>query len=296
MRNSFRRRKSEEKLMGYPRRILIASVVMIFVLFTGCLTGSAQSTGEFKFTTGFDYSSGDYGSSSDTDILYIPFTGLYATDRYGIKLTVPYLSIDSEETVVASGGQIIAVGGAGSEASTESGLGDILLTLSWYLVPESDTTPMVDLNGKVKFPTADEDKGLGTGETDYALDVDLAKRYGPNTAFGTLGYKIYGDPAWADLDNAFYLSAGMSRKFNPSITGGVYYDYREKTTDFGNDLSEITAYASYRMTEKDKLMVYGVTGLDDGSPDWGIGAMITHTFGIEELKPITKTLEKFRFW
>jgi len=31
----------------------------------------------------------------------------------------------------------------------------------------------MDLTGKIKFGTADEDKGLGTGEQDYSLQADV---------------------------------------------------------------------------------------------------------------------------
>ena len=45
--------------------------------------------------------------------------------------------------------------------------------------------------------------------------------------------------------------------------------FREKTTSNGNNLSELTAYSTYRINKDYKLMGYLVAGLSDGSPDFG---------------------------
>ena len=51
------------------------------------------------------------------------------------------------------------------------------------VVPVRITVPLVhanplliDLTGKVKFGTADENKGLGTGENDYAVQADWGSK------------------------------------------------------------------------------------------------------------------------
>ena len=52
---------------------------------------------------------------------------------------------------------------------------------------------MVDFTGRIKLPTASESKGLGSGKTDFAVQVNVDKNFnGPYVSSG-LGYKILGD-------------------------------------------------------------------------------------------------------
>jgi len=64
---------------------------------------------------------------------------------------------------------------------------------------------------KVKFPTADKDRGLGTGEFDETLGVDVSKRL-IDALFGflTLSYTFIGDPPGADFRNSFGWSVGAA--------------------------------------------------------------------------------------
>ena len=282
--------------MRAPRFFFAFAVVAVLL----CLTGEVwcEDYQEFKFSTGFDYSSGDYGGSSDTDILYVPFTGKYMTSKYAIKMTVPYLRITSDELVVTSGGEVIGTsqGLLQTDRNTESGMGDIVTTFSYYLFEEAGERPMVDLNAKIKFGTADEEKGLGTGENDFAFDVDLVKTKGSAAYFGTLGYKLYGDPALINFNDVFYFNLGFSYRVNTKTSGGLMYDFREKTTENGNSLSEFTPFLTYRINKDYKLMGYLVAGLADGSPDYGIGFTVSRLFGLDEIKQSYKYVEKFRFW
>ena len=52
---------------------------------------------------------------------------------------------------------------------TESGLRDITLATRYYFIDEQDWIPSVNVTGRVKFPTTEEEKSLGTGEFDYGL-------------------------------------------------------------------------------------------------------------------------------
>ena len=60
----------------------------------------------------------------------------------------------------------------------------------------------LDLMGRVKFGTADADKGLGTGEQDFTVRADLYKYLEQFTLLGSVGYKFRGDPAGVDLENS----------------------------------------------------------------------------------------------
>ena len=53
---------------------------------------SAQDGPRFSLSSSFNYSKGDYGTSEDTEIIYVPFTFGVKLDRFGLRLTVPYTS------------------------------------------------------------------------------------------------------------------------------------------------------------------------------------------------------------
>ena len=59
--------------------------------------------------------------------------------------------------------------------SSASGLGDVTASAGYALFASADHTFGLDLTGKVKFATADENKGLGTGKNDYGLALDTYK-------------------------------------------------------------------------------------------------------------------------
>lgn len=249
------------------------------VLLLGSQAAGAEQN-SFSLTSGFDYSSGDYGGATDTDILYIPLIGKYEAGRATFKVTVPYISIKSAGGVVggADGGPIVIDPNAAGERTTESGLGDIVASATYTVLEGGADAPLVDVTGKVKLATADEDKGLGTGETDYSAQVDIYKTYGAFTPFGTVGYKVLGDTPTTDFNNVLYGSLGGAYRLNPQTSSGLIYDAREATTDTGSSLSELTAYVSHKFTDKTKAQLYGVKGFSDGSPDWGIGATVTLGF------------------
>ena len=233
--------------------------------------------GNFSLTSGFDYSSGKYGGTQSTDILYIPLTGTYEVDRWSFKLTVPYVRI------TGPGGVIRDIGGFRSTSSaprtTESGLGDIVAGATYNVYNSGGANALlVDLTGKVKFGTADETKSLGTGENDYAAQADIFKTFDKLTAFGTLGYRVLGSPADTPLNNVFYGSLGGSYKFTPATSGGLIFDLREKASTSGAPQRELTAFIAHKLDQSWKAQAYAVKGFTDGSPNWGAGATITRTF------------------
>ena len=113
-------------------------------------------------TTGMDFSTGKYGGDEDTDMLFIPLTFKYGTDKWSSGLTIPYISLESPgDVVIGPDGTPIPVPGGAS--TSESGLGDITASFTWFAYPGTETLPIIDGTGRIKLPTADEDKGLGAG-------------------------------------------------------------------------------------------------------------------------------------
>lgn len=259
-------------------KIKLLESLLISTGFLGLLAQPvwADDSGAFSLTTGFDYSSGKYGGSTRTDITSVPVIAKYEVDRWVLKLTVPYVTITGPGNVVPGIGQTQST--IATKRTTESGLGDIVAGASYNLFDGSNGMPAIDLTGKVKFGTADKDKGLGTGKNDYTAQVDMYKGFGAFTALGTVGYRAYGDTSTTPLDNVFFGSVGGVYKLAPNTSTGLIYDYRPAITANGSAVSEMMAFVSQKIGNNWKAQGYLVKGFSDGSPDYGVGALVSYVF------------------
>jgi hypothetical protein len=243
-----------------------------------CLLAPAAAQafdGKLTLSAGVDYSTGDYGTDEDTEVWYFPVMAKYELGRSVFKLTVPYLRIDGPSGCAIIDGRPIC--GEAGTSSTEEGLGDVVLGYSYSLTPQPVAGFFVDLGGKIKFGTADEDKGLGTGENDYALYADAFYPAGDWTPFATLGYRFMGDPDGYDFDDTWYGTLGVDYKLSQVNNVGGLWDLRESVTHTGDGASELMLYWSHKFTGGYKLQTYAVSGFSDDSPDYGLGVMLLYS-------------------
>ncbi len=224
-------------------------------------------------SVGFDYSTGKYGASTTTEIWFVPVIGKYETGPLTLKATIPWVKISDAGNVGPDGEPIVA-----SCGSTESGLGDITASAGYALLDGSRGGVLLDVVGKVKFPTADEDRCLGTGKTDYALQVDLAKGFGSVTGFGTLGWRRFGDPSGRNFRDPWYATLGGAFKLAPPTSLGLAYDWREKVSARGDGIREATLFLNQRFGEHWGTQFYLIKGFSDASPDWGGGLLLNHRY------------------
>lgn len=228
----------------------------------------------FSLGTGFDYSTGDYGGNTDTNILYIPVTGKYQADKLTLRLTVPYISVTSAGTVIRGMGMVRT--STTSKTQTQSGLGDIVASAGYTFYDAGSLA--FDVVGKVKFGTASASKGLGTGENDYSAQIDGFYFAGDSTIFATLGHKIVGEPAGIVVNDINYASIGLSQKLDDTYSAGVMLDVAQRITALTPGTRELTLFVSNKMSDDLKWQANLLKGLSDASPDYGFGLMVTGTF------------------
>lgn len=240
---------------------------------------------QFSLSTGFDYSTGKYGNVDSTEILYIPVTGEYKADRLTLALTVPYISITGPGGVVRDLGRMISAnssgmggsGGGGAATSTNSGLGDVI-TAAGYEFYSGDYLSL-SIVGKVKFGTADENKGLGTGENDYSAQIDgMYMLRNEDLLLATAGYKVVGAPPGISTNKVLFGSLGYDHKLSGTANAGVMFNAAQSATEFSSDQRDITLYASKKLSSSLRVQVNFLKGYSDGSPDYGYGARITGIF------------------
>ncbi|MBD2839862.1 hypothetical protein ID144_22735 [Pseudomonas sp. JM0905a] len=248
-----------------PTRALVPGLLLF-------LTLPAQSD-VFSMSTGLDYSQGSYGTPKTSETWYVPVIAKYETGPMIYKLTVPYLRI----TNPAVGPDGVPV--AGDCASVEEGVGDTVASADYALLDGSDgASLLVDLIGKVKVPTADEDKCLGTGKTDFSAQVDLTKGFGAFSGFATLGWRKFGDPSDTDFRDPIYTSIGLVTRVAPNTSVGAAYDWRQKVTSDGDEIQEFSLFLTQRLGPEWKIQLYALAGFSDASPESGGGVLLSHSF------------------
>jgi hypothetical protein len=229
---------------------------------------AAQAEGPIvRLSTGIEYSSGEYGGTGDIEELYAPFTVRFDYSRVGFRLTIPYLSVTTPADDVAPGPV---------STTTEDGLGDVIASVTLYDLFVSPTGDFVlDVSGKVKFGSADVDKGLGTGENDYTFLLNGYRFYERFALQGSAGYKVRGDPPGVELRDVFLGSIGGAISASDRTRLGMFFDYREASLVGGDAIQELSGFTSFRLNDRWRLEFYAFTGFGDNSPDWGGGMLLT---------------------
>lgn len=256
-------------------KLAAAHVAAAFLALASTCVVADDSFLNATWSSGLEYSSGTYGGDDDIEEIYLPVTlGLNFT-RVSLDLTVPYLSVRAPEgtAVTDPGGE--PVPGSG-ETVTESGLGDVIAGITIYdVVYSEDLGLALDLTGKVKFGTADEDKGLGTGESDFTVRADLYKYLEQFTLLGSVGYKFRGDTESVELEDVLIGSIGGIYHLSDQHCFGLIFDYREASIADGDAVSELSAFLSQELNDSWSLQLYVFTGFTDSSSDWGGGVLLT---------------------
>lgn len=250
-----------------------AGLFGVALVATGAFAQAEAGDSAISWATGIEYSSGTYGGTEDIEDLYVPLIVRFSAERVAFELTVPYLSVTAPTgtTITDPGNE--PVSGTGP-ITTESGIGDIIAGVTLYDVYYSDSLGVaLDLTGKIKFGTADEAKGLGTGEQDFTLRADLYKYFEQLTLMGSAGYKYRGDPSDLDLENVFLGSIGGAISVSDSSRFGLIYDYRESALVDGDAVSELSAFVTRDWNDTWHMQVYAFSGFSDSSADWGLGIL-----------------------
>jgi Putative MetA-pathway of phenol degradation len=235
---------------------------------------NTPTDGRFSVSVGADYSSGDYGANEDTDVWAIPMSLKYRTGAWRFGVSTAWLHVSSPNNVNADGEFV----GSGGAKNTETGFGDVHLSTAYNLLDDRDYLVGLDVIGKIKIPTADKNKFLGSGKTDYALNVEVFKTVNAWTPYLNVGYKWKGDPSNIDYHNVWSTSFGIDYQVNRDLTLGSSYDWQQKISRFSQSVQEISAYTSYRLNHKNKLNFYLLSGYSDASPNWGSGLVLVHYF------------------
>ena len=239
-----------------------------------------------NFTTGYDYTTGKYGQDVSTEIEVVPFTFNRTDGAWNLKLTVPYIRVTGNGTVVpGTSGSFSnfsegSFGRGGSGASTtstvvNSGLGDVTGSIGYGFFPANS---FFEVTAKVKLGTADADKGLGTGQNDYYLQLDGVIGNNTVSPFFTLGYVVTGDTSTTTYKDVPYGSFGFMFKHNKFKSTGISHDYRQATIEGSEDQKQISAFMTWKNPKGWSTTLALSKGLTNASPDLGLSMYFTNRY------------------
>ena len=159
------------------KRILITGFAVSMAAFFAVSSSCVAEKGDFESEAELEYVKD--GNDKETGLTFV--LAYEASENCAIGMEIPYLWLDPE-----------------GEASVD-GIGDIEIGPEYCLFEGSDSLPAAALGLTIKTATGDEDKGLGSGEIDYALKAIFSKEL-IGTAFDLeLGYTLVGGEGEDDV-------------------------------------------------------------------------------------------------
>ena len=242
------------------------------------------------------HSSGDYGTGSTTTITSIPLSIRRLFQDGDVTLVVPFLSISSNCGVTLLSGVPNQTGGtcrtttittkSGKQVTrlrptttTESGIGDVILRGRYYVLDEHGLAPTVAVTAKIKFPTADRDRGLGTGEFDEGLGLEVSKKLTDAwISFVDLGYTNLGNLSGITLRNQWNYDLGVGYYFTKALLGSVYYEEWTAAISGLQNPQDLLLAMNYTASSTWRFNASIARGLSDGAPNWALTAGLNVRF------------------
>lgn len=198
---------------------------------------------------------GKYGFDETTTVDVLNLSARWYLPRGELQVSLPYLRLDGPADIRFVSGQP-AAGPGGREPSPPagppggppgqpgsvdedaepvierfeaSGLGDIVVQGEYYLMTGTETSPWVIGLVRLKLPTGDDERGLGTGAADFEVGVGLIQRVGGVDLLADAGYTWVGSTSTFDLRDVLRLGVGASRPFGPQERSNAYVYLENRT-------------------------------------------------------------------
>lgn len=231
-----------------------------------------QSAGEYDYLwavdTSISYATGDFGTSGTVNTVYLPVTLRRLFPNGDVGVTVPYLYMESGPGVTAFSGRPFRTNGADGNGREAGGIGDMLLKGRYYLLEETAYAFNLSPTAQIKFPTADDDEGLGTGEFDETLGLEASKTLDDLwSVYGDLYYTFIGEPANKDLDNEFAYDVGAGYSMSEQTELTLFYGERTALVDGRDNPRDITLGLNHDLSQNTLLYGNAGFGLNNESPD-----------------------------
>jgi hypothetical protein len=239
-----------------------ALLIMLFSAIVVVPSAASAETGRGYLDFSGGYKTGDFGTATTSSLYYLSPTIGYVAPGYDVSATVPYLSLTNK---------------TGGATASESGIGDVILRGGRVFIPEGDGGFSLDGALALKLPTADKNKGLGTGETDYGAFVSVHQRF-DNTKLSFLsGYIKVGDPPSLNYNDIYLYGVGIAHIFG-STELYTSFEGRRAMVPGAKNPQEINV-GFFHVLNADYAVKGGAfSGLNSGGPDFGMNFGVVRWF------------------
>lgn len=256
---------------------------------------SVHAETRMQLSAGIDYSSGDFGAATATEVLVAPVVIKVSNGSWTWRASVPYVSISGPSTVTVivddnggggsnSGSGSSGSGSGGSDDSTSSttgtisrtvsGLGDASLSATYSFNEIAGSPLYVDLAGRVRLPTGSQRNGIGTGATDYVLLAETGVDLNAGGVYANAGRRFVGDVTGVQRKDGWQVSGGGWLNLGDAAVLGAFYDWRESSLAGLENPSEAGAYLTLSLSRHWKLELNAAKPLNDSAGDYSAGAML----------------------
>lgn len=255
-------------------RRFVFAVAMLVTISPMSQADELQDDGSFTWflNAGAGRFTGDYGLDEDTTVDLVNLTARWYLPGVELQLSVPYLRIDGPADIRFIGGQPVFIPGEG-DSRAESGLGDVVVQGEYYLRTATESGPWVIGLLRLKAPTGDEDKGLGTGATDVEVGFGLIQPHGRVNWLADVGYTWVGSSSNFELRNVLRVGGGVAMNFGPNNRHNsyLYLDNRTNTIKGSDDRRSLALGVGTSLDQAQRVRVSAslFIGLTDTAEDVG---------------------------
>ncbi len=255
----------------------------LFIILTGLAFSAQVEADKWIYGASYEFETGDYSQPVDTDIVTLPLFLSYYTERWGFGLEIPFVSVSGSADIIPSGnGQSTGHGknqssssATSTESYTRSGLGDVSLFVSYAFPAQSPQELFYELGASVKLATADEKDNLGTGQTDYSINLKIARDMGNWSPSINIGYQLTGEGADENLNDVYFYSVGTGYSLSEASSVAFSYYFKQAVADGYDDLSNVGFNFTRVINRYIDLGVGLSKGLSDSSADYAVSLSLT---------------------
>jgi hypothetical protein len=152
------------------------------------------------------------------------------------------------------------------------GMGDIVVRGRYYLVDERAWMPTVAIRAHVKAPTANAERGLGTGRPDEGVGLEISRTFGRGfMAMLDGGYTLIGRPTGVEFNNNWWYDVGVGQNLgSDAVNLSIFFSEHRAIVPGLANARDILVALNLKGASGWRIQVSGEKGLSDGSPDHGV--------------------------
>jgi hypothetical protein len=151
-------------------------------------------------------------------------------------------------------------------------MGDIIVRGRYYVLDERGILPTVAIRTHVKVPTASAERGLGTGQPDEGIAIEVSRMFGAGTlAMVDGGYTIIGKPTDVDYNNSWWYDVGIGQDMAKGLVNvSLFFEEYSGIVPGFENARQLLGVLSLKSANGWRVQLAGEFGLSDGASDHGI--------------------------